>query len=131
MSKYGEFEDITPAKDDDFVVVMRAVGLMQKLSSDIRSKLKDDPTSFMKVAFQAAGVDVGDEFHAHTVKKDEGLPSEPDLSKKDREVHFLKNDGDYKRYLVRGDAEEGRDFTDYGIVCCWCDACCCVMQLSS
>ena len=114
--------------DDKTLTTVRTVSVMQRQFPEMASKLKQNPTSFITEVFNASGIQVPEGFHAHTVRKGEGLPEEPHRGTKDRDVYFFPLDGDMEHHLIEGSPSGD----DAGLMelndCCKCGFNCCVVE---
>ena len=87
------------------IAVARSVSALQLIYKDMQSDLERDPTSFFLNVFAKAGIDVPDNFHAHTSERGDGLPDEPDRANEDREVYFFRSNGILEHLRIPGTSD--------------------------
>ena len=114
--------------DDKTLAAVRTVSAIQRDFPEVASKLAEDPTSFIAGVLKESGIPVLDGFHAHTVRKGEGLPEEPHRGTKDRDVYFFPLNGEMEHHLIEGSPSGD----DVGLMelndCCKCGFSCCVVE---
>ena len=114
--------------EDKTLAIAKTVSVFQQRFPSVKSKLLEDPTSFVTGILQDAEIQVPDGFHVHTVSKGEDLPEEPHLGTVDRHIYFFRLNGEVEHHIVNGSPSGNDKELKLADSCCKCLFACCVIE---